>query len=283
MLTRRTPWHTLAIVLGACTSSHVPGECEDELGTCMDECCENQVEPTYDADCNATCPAGLSLIDRCAPRPECEQDCPVSDDAGVTITCAAGPCCLDVAQPIQNADCTFSCPSGYSTSCVPGPDVRCATPWHVCDQPSDCELAPADACCFPCSNASIDDLRAINGAHRDDFYAMCDAPACPPCAPVLDPSFRPTCSDGMCDVVDVRALELSACNSDTDCALRVTDCCECGGDLTSLIAIRADAGASYAELVCDPAQACDLCAPVYPTDVEAFCAADGHCGLRPRP
>ena len=79
----------------------------------------------------------------------------------------------------------------------------------------------------------------------------------------------------------MRTLELSACSSDADCRLRVTSCCECGGDTNpdALIAIRSDVEADYMALVCD-ATDCDLCAPVYPDSMEAFCADDGHCDTR---
>lgn len=33
----------------------------------------------------------------------------------------------------------------------------------------------------------------------------------------------------------------------------------------------------YADLVCDPDQACPECAPVYPTEVTVACNAGGHC------
>lgn len=279
MSVRSTPWHIFALVVG-CTSSHTPGECEDVIGWCMDECCVSAGAPTFDDECNAICPAGTSLIDRCAPSPDC---CPASSDGGV-VYCQGGPCCTDEAAPIMNTfDCSWSCPAGYSFSCIPDPGARCAAPWMVCDAPSDCELAPADGCCFVCGDPTEEDVRAINSTHRDEFYAMCPMPACPPCAPIDDPSLRPICLEGFCRVTDVRMLDLSTCNADSDCALRVTECCECGGDTSRLIAIRIDAGADYAELVCDPGQGCDLCAPVYPDTVEAFCAADGHCDVRPRP
>jgi hypothetical protein len=76
---------------------------------------------------------------------------------------------------------------------------------------------------------------------------------------------------------------VSACTEDVDCRLRVTQCCECGGSTApwDLVAVAASKEALYVDLVCDAGQACDECLPQYPTDVEAFCASDGHCDVRP--
>jgi hypothetical protein len=85
-----------------------------------------------------------------------------------------------------------------------------------------------------------------------------------------------------CGKSEEATLPALACAADSDCRLRVTGCCECGGSTASwdLIAIAHDGEADYQALVCDPEQACDECAPVYPVDVEAYCATDGHCATR---
>ena len=102
------------------------------------------------------------------------------------------------------------------------------------------------------------------------------------CVLTGNPELHATCAGGVCLAVDIRAHQASACASDDDCRLRVTGCCECGGSTASwdLIAIAQNGEPAYQSLVCDPEQGCDDCAPVYPTDTEAYCATDGHCATR---
>jgi hypothetical protein len=75
---------------------------------------------------------------------------------------------------------------------------------------------------------------------------------------------------------------LTECERDTDCRLRVAGCCECGATITAenLIAIRTDAETGFSALVCDPAQGCTDCAPIYPSQFSAYCVTDGHCAVR---
>lgn len=188
--------------------------------------------------------------------------------------CLGGPCCMETAAPIGDA-----CPDGYSYACTPDP-VACPR----CADNSECELA-LDRCCGPCGEPTLDDFDAINGEYREEHReAVCPEPEpCPECASQPNPALGATCEDSLCRGFDVRTMDLSACTADDDCRLRVTECCECGGDTSpaSLIAIRADANAEYQSLVCDVETGCAGCAPVYPTDeVEAHCADDGHCDVR---
>jgi hypothetical protein len=85
-----------------------------------------------------------------------------------------------------------------------------------------------------------------------------------------------------CEAIDLRAHPVSACTDDSECRLRVPDCCECGADTSfeRLVAVRADASATLEPLLCDPGTGCTECAPVYPSSVEAYCAPDGHCAVR---
>jgi hypothetical protein len=60
--------------------------------------------------------------------------------------------------------------------------------------------------------------------------------------------------------------------------VRVTGCCECGGDTASLIAINSSRASDYAALVCDGNVECALCLPAYPETAAATCQS-GHCIL----
>jgi hypothetical protein len=79
-------------------------------------------------------------------------------------------------------------------------------------------------------------------------------------------------------------LPLTACTSNQDCRLRSKSCCECGGatDGDSIIALRIDAEADYARLVCDPDQACDDCVSPLPAAARAECF-NGHCTVNGYP
>lgn len=198
--------------------------------------------------------------------------------------CTGGPCCDDrVRAVLDETTCTGRCPTGYSEECTPDPRADCAPPWLACEANADCTLA-SNTCCGACGLPTLDDYDPINPAfsaeHRE---AVCPDPSgpCPGCATMPNNFLGATCDAGTCAEYDLRAMDLTACTEDTDCRLRVTGCCECGGDTSagSLIALRTDAEADYGALVCDDT-ACDGCAPVYPTEVEAYCADDGHCDVR---
>ena len=96
-----------------------------------------------------------------------------------------------------------------------------------------------------------------------------------------DPNLVPECRTGLCQVVDLQTLDLTACSSDSDCRIRTRDCCECGGGLEpeDIIAIRVDAESAYSALACDPGTACPECAPTYPPSVIATCSS-GRCTAR---
>jgi hypothetical protein len=102
--------------------------------------------------------------------------------------------------------------------------------------------------------------------------------ACPECVQAENPALSAMCEAGRCELLDVRSAALSACSTAEDCVLRRSGCCECSAG--EWIALRADGVAGYASAVCDPESACATCEPIAPTDVEAICAADGHCDVR---
>ncbi|HJK90234.1 MAG TPA: hypothetical protein RMH85_20290 [Polyangiaceae bacterium LLY-WYZ-15_(1-7)] len=201
-------------------------------------------------------------------------------------TCVDEACCVTEAPAEAVPGCRFVCPEGYVEEpiCEPGPG--CGDFAGPCERHDECALAITD-CCGPCGSPTLDAYDAIltsrADAHRD---AVCPDPGgtvCPACAVMPNPELGATCDDASrCAGFDVGAMELSACEVDADCRLRVTQCCECGGDTDpfALIAIRTDAEGDYAGLVCDDL-ACPECEPAYPDTVRAACGADGHCEVVP--
>lgn len=288
MLARNTIWHNLAfaVVLAGCSSSHAT-ECPEVAGTCMTECCASLGRPTFDAACNPTCPSGASLLETCTPAPACG----CGTDAGAAPRCQGGPCC-DQEVAASPDGCGWTCPSGFSLECTPDPAAFCAAPWLACDAPSDCVLAPADGCCYPCGDSlTLEQVTAIAHDHAPDYYeSQCPGELeCPACEPAWNANLQTTCNDaGRCEPFDVRRLPLSACTADEDCRLRVPECCECGApvDAARLIALNPDEVGAYTSLVCPsgaPSPDCHPCAAVYPDTVEAYCAPDGHCDVRVAP
>lgn len=236
--------------------------------------------------------------DGCAdPRPDCY---PPSSTPG---------CCLDSPSPAVCVDALWSC--GIAGSLASGCgriDATCMGPppppvdggsvisYDACSIPSECTLA-TNTCCGTCGRPTLSDFDAVNQSRSSDHYldvacpeARTGAVLCPDCPVASNPNLLASCGigpmgGGTCYGVDVESdALLSSCTADTDCRLRVPDCCPCGADTSSynLIAIRVDRGAEFGFLVCDPGQACAECEPAYPTDVVAACV-DSFCRVVPAP
>jgi len=157
--------------------------------------------------------------------------------------------------------------------------------WAACSVPTDCVLA-FNTCCGTCDVPTLEDFDAINASRSDDHFAeICpdQDPICPGCAAAPNPWLGATCTAGTCEGFDLEEDPLNTCTADTDCRLRAPGCCECGAptDVWSIIALPDDAFEAYRDLVCEPDQACDLCAPTYPDELSAVCD-DGHCAVEGR-
>jgi hypothetical protein len=155
------------------------------------------------------------------------------------------------------------------------PDIR------ACLVNSDCIVVP-ESCCGTCGAPTRGDAFAINVASASEHSRrVCTRDVgCPTCAPLfIDPTLVATCRAERCELVDLRRHEASACERDDDCTLRTPDCCECGGDTSfgRLLGIAKSAERDYADLVCDPDEACPECLPVYPSEVTVECNASQRC------
>ena len=293
----------LTLALVGCSSSHDGGDggveppdgCPPTVGSCMTSCCESSAPLRYEG-CTPVCAAGSTFIDRCAPAPGCGLE-----DGGICVMpgipsppCVGGACCTE-SFGFAVWDCAtsgWSCPAGSSPAeeCAPDPGARCPAPYLACGEPTDCVLA-SDQCCGPCER-TLENTDAVNRDRLQEYFdydTECAGIDCAPCPePVPDPlapRLFATCgADGtgdLCRAFDVRTDPVSACETDADCVVRAPECCECGGstDPESLIAIRADAGGRFMQLVCPAEGACAGCLPIYPPEASAYCAADGHCAV----
>jgi hypothetical protein len=181
-------------------------------------------------------------------------------------------CCGAEVAPVCGA-----CPDGSV------PAYECSTlgiACSACDEPPDCTIT-TKTCCGVCGEPTLGDVIAIPVERLDAYRTdVCAEPvACPDCASIANPSLIATCEAGACRALDVRTLDLSRCEADSDCIARSASCCACD-DRYGRIAIRADKEAEYAALVCPSSDYdCAGCEPGLLPAQEVYCADDGHCRL----
>lgn len=176
--------------------------------------------------------------------------------------------------------------TGTSSSTSGGP-----TDLSACDGVGQCELVPASCCGF-CGQPATDDMTGIHkdqlDAHRNEVCG--DDAACPACYAEPDPNLfaycdQPASGNGSCVAADVRTHDLSVCEKDSDCRLRMgLDCCEgCFGGVDGVVAISTKKNDELSALACGPElMGCPECAPDYPDDAIAVCTS-GHCEVAFKP
>jgi hypothetical protein len=174
---------------------------------------------------------------------------------------------------------------GLAAACGGVSDDGSSPSWATCTLNSQCTLA-GRSCCEPCGMPTLVEVDAVNEGRLDEHRnAICPGPVvCAPCQvpSTKNPNLVATCSTDVCQARDFRTELATACATDGDCRLRFASCCECGGSTVGagLIAMNPSHESLFAALVCDPRQVCPDCAAIYPTDVAAYCASDGHCEVR---
>jgi len=107
--------------------------------------------------------------------------------------------------------------------------------WDECVDDSNCTYA-SQKCCAACEPVAIEQLIAINVAHRSLREACSSPTSCAPCMTVLENEqsqkyFKPKCQNARCTLIDIRETALTACQKTSDCMLRDgAGCCpECDG------------------------------------------------------
>jgi len=149
------------------------------------------------------------------------------------------------------------------------PELRRKIGWHLESGPRAWVGAAAD----------VEAIRLDVCGYRAEICPLWDP--CPVCPGAPNANLQPICQMTQCSILDVRTHESSECSTDLDCEVRASDCCGCSGGQS--IALNPERAGAYYTLVCDPAADCPPCTPPDPTVLEAFCASDGHCDLRPVP
>lgn len=148
----------------------------------------------------------------------------------------------------------------------------------ACSHATDCVIA-ARSCCGNCGAPADDDVIAL---HREDEPAyrdeVCDGMPCPGCFLPFPTNLYADCVESRCVVLDIYdpANGFNTCEDDAECALRTTECCECGAtpSESSLVAIRADRRGEFSALVCEPETGCPECEANY-APFFTHCGADG--------
>jgi hypothetical protein len=152
-----------------------------------------------------------------------------------------------------------------------------------CTGPGTCTLVDR-ACCGVCGvPTAADKIGVVRGdetAYRDAVCAASGGGVCAGCAEGIEPNLQAFCRASTCQVIDVRTDSVSSCTADSDCRVRVPDCCECGASTSVLIALSTAKVAEYESQVCAPGTGCADCAPVYPPRALARCnTSTHHCEL----
>jgi hypothetical protein len=150
---------------------------------------------------------------------------------------------------------------------------------QACDKHSDCMLVQSRCACAYLARA---DVTAFNRRFQDRLTV----PACAQRCQILpSPYLIPSCEAERCQVIDIREHVVSECENVADCALRVRECCECGGNTATdaVIALPRANFAAYQALVCDDAApVCRACSPSYPPTegvglIARMSCRNGHC------
>ncbi len=153
-----------------------------------------------------------------------------------------------------------------------------------CTAAGQCSLA-LNGCCAPCGTPKLTDYTPIESKLAEAFRKkVCPDPSavpCPRCATSVDKSLMAWCIGGACTAIDVRKDAVAECAVDGDCALRTSECCECGGDTANPIAIAVKKLSAYTDKVCAPGTPCADCAPTYPSSLKAVCdPTTKHCVVK---
>lgn len=178
------------------------------------------------------------------------------------------------AADASTSDASGDVASDSKPADAPGPDLA------ACGGPGECVLA-TNGCCGPCGFPALSDFTAVNEKNVEAFRKLtCPNPedaVCPGCPTGIDKSLMAFCESGTCKPIDLRTHPFSMCDSDDDCVLRTSECCECGGDTSNPITINEASRSDYASVVCKPSTGCPECAPVYPA-VKPICdPTTKHC------
>ncbi|HEX3851447.1 MAG TPA: hypothetical protein VHW01_10805 [Polyangiaceae bacterium] len=171
---------------------------------------------------------------------------------------------------------------------------------QACTSSSQCEVVPKSCC--SCGTGPVSSYTAINSKFESQYESHCGAVDCGACVPTpFDPNnpvsyYVATCQPlavplpsgaggaifpGHCVVVDLRATDVTACKSTSDCSLRGgAGCCSnCGGGAP--IAINSSQEPELETMVCgDAPPTCNACLPM--SVYETVCSA-GRCTLELAP
>lgn len=148
----------------------------------------------------------------------------------------------------------------------------------ACDVPTDCVVQPR-TCCGQCGAAVPGNAVAVSArwleARRAAGLPTCEGgTGCPECYEETSPALVATCRDHRCRLVDLGRSPITACETDADCALTHSGCCDCGSP--GPIAVRRGRERAYRRLICGAGPVSCLACIGPPLSGSASCVS-GHC------
>ncbi len=197
-----------------------------------------------------------------------------------TLAAGCGGKTVDDADPSDASGDAVADGGADATPDAPEPSLV------TCTGPGQCALVSV-TCCGTCSVPTLADYTAVHRDQTAKHYARVCGPepfGCPPCVPIEnDDSLQAWCRfstssggggrpAGTCTAVDVREEPVSACETDADCVLRHSPCCEpCEATRDDLVALNPASMDAYRREVCAGGEGCPKCATSYPSDARASC------------
>lgn len=152
-------------------------------------------------------------------------------------------------------------------------------PFAACERHADCVVTHR-GCCAACGDALLENVVAVGREelldYRDATCGQVQQP-CSRCSNFWNPYLVARCVEGQCAVLDLFQPPFVDCQVSDDCRLRANTCCPCEENASLISVSAAQEGRLRGEL-CDADSACDDCASVSVTDVDAGCR-EGRCVL----
>jgi hypothetical protein len=152
-------------------------------------------------------------------------------------------------------------------------------PFASCQRHVDCVVTHR-GCCTSCGEQSLANVVALNREQVAGYReAACgsEPPSCSPCSSFSNPYLVARCVEGQCTTSDLFQAPFTECAVSEDCTLRSNSCCPCQQG-APLISVSVAQESQLRTQLCDADAACDDCASVSVTDVDAGCR-DGRCVL----
>jgi hypothetical protein len=186
------------------------------------------------------------------------------------------------ASESSKTDAETSSGSGVSPFDPPLWQKHATQEGRECKTEADCTMVPkhSEDCCAPCIFdffGSLSRVSSMKSETADAYMAeLCADITCEElCDPAVNWYFENTCENELCFVSDLRTnFGWTNCTQHSDCHVRTTSCCECGGPTGPGQLLAVSDSEAYAAEVCSGSEQCSQCEPEYPDEVMALCSSE---------